>query len=115
MTILVVAIIVGVPALGFALWPLLRPKGAGRAFLALPADTREHLLEEKRSLLRALREIEFEHEAGHVSAADYGELRSRYEAEAAAILTTLDRLGPEPDAAAKKPPGPVARDGAIRW
>lgn len=100
MSILVVAVVVGVPALAFALWPLLRPRGGGRAFLALPPDAREQLLEEKRSVLHALREVEFEHEAGHVSAADYGELRARYEAEAAAILTALDRLGPEPEAVA---------------
>jgi tetratricopeptide (TPR) repeat protein len=109
--ILVVAIVVGVPALGFALWPLVRPGGAGRAFLALSPDTREPLLEEKRSVLRALREIEFEHEAGHVSAADYGELRSRYEAEAAAILTALDRLGPERDAVPSKEPARPRRSG----
>jgi len=95
MTLLVVAVLVGAPALVFALWPLFRPRGG--ALLALPPDAREQLLEEKRSVLHALREIEFEHEAGHVSAADYGELRARYEGEAAAILTALDHLGPEPE------------------
>src|SRR5262249_27532830 len=42
----------------------------------------------------AIRELEFEHAAGHVSDGDFAELRARYEGEAAAILTELDRLGP---------------------
>jgi len=100
-TTVVVAILVGLPALAFALWPFLRPRGGG-ALLALPPTPREQLLEEKRSVLRALREVEFEHESGHVSAADYRELRARYEGEAATILTALDRLGPEPEAVASK-------------
>ena len=45
-------------------------------------------------MLRALRELDFEHEAGHLAADDHAELRARYEAEAAEILTELDRLGP---------------------
>lgn len=109
--ILLVAVVVGLPALAWALWPLLRPQGAGGALLALPPDAREQLLEEKRSVLRALREIEFEHESGHVSAADYDELRARYEADAAAIFTALDRLGPEPEARASESAGGARRPG----
>jgi tetratricopeptide (TPR) repeat protein len=35
--------------------------------LPLPADAREQLTERKRAALRALRELDFEHDAGHVS------------------------------------------------
>ncbi|HEU4371697.1 MAG TPA: tetratricopeptide repeat protein [Methylomirabilota bacterium] len=90
-TLAVVAL--GVPALAFAVWPLLRRPGAGAGLLPLPADPREQLAEDRRAALRTLRELEFEHAAGHVSDEDYADLRARYEAETAAILSELDRLG----------------------
>ncbi|MBI2162424.1 MAG: hypothetical protein HYU25_18980, partial [Candidatus Rokubacteria bacterium] len=84
--VLVAALVIGVPALVFALWPLWSRRGGGRVFLALPADRRQQLEEEKRAALRALRELQFEHEAGHISDDDYADLRSRYEREAATVL-----------------------------
>ena len=92
--VLVAALAIGVPALAFALWPLWSRRGGGRALLALPADRRQQLEEEKRAALQALRELQFEHEAGHIGDDDYADLRARYERETAAVLTELDRLGP---------------------
>lgn len=89
----VVALVIGVPAAAFTLWPLLR---RGRTFLPVPPDERAPLLEQKRQVLRALRELAFEHEAGHVSDDDYAELRARYEGEAALVLTELDRVAIPP-------------------
>lgn len=103
-TLTIVAI--GVPAVGFAVWPLLRRRGGG-ALLPLPLDAREQLEEDKRAALRALRELAFEHDAGHVSDTDYADLRARYEAEAAQVLAELDRLGPAPTAAAVVEPAAV--------
>jgi len=97
--VVVVSVVVGAPALLFALWPLLRRDAGGRTFLPLPLDRRQQLGEDKRAVFAALRELEFEHGAGHVSDADFADLRARYEGEAAAILGELDRLGtvePEP-------------------
>lgn len=99
MSTLVAAALIGMPALLFALWPLVRRRDAPRRILPLPPDAREQLLERKTAALRALRELDFEHGAGHVSDADHAQLRARYEAEAAAILTELDRLGSAPVAA----------------
>jgi tetratricopeptide (TPR) repeat protein len=110
---LVVAALIGAPALAFVLWPLLGRARRGRTLLALPPDRRQQLDEEKRMALGAIRELEFEHAAGHVSDADFAELRARYEAEAAAILTELDRLGPaEPAPAAA---APSASSGRSAW
>ena len=80
----------------------------------LPADAREPLLERKRAVLRALRELAFEHEAGHIADDDYADLRARYEAEAGEILTELDRLGPVADPAARRAPR-ARRGGARGW
>ena len=106
--VLVVSVVVGAPALIFTLWPLLRRDADGRTFLPLPADRRQQLAEEKRAALAELRELEFEHAAGHVSDADFTDLRARYEGEAALILNELDQLGaaePEPSPAETAAPG----------
>src|SRR5262249_45824126 len=92
----VFAIVLGLPAAAFALWPLLRARGRPAPLLPLPTDERDQLMEAKRVALAALRELDFEHAAGHVSDADYAELRARYEAEAAETLRALDPLGPAP-------------------
>jgi cytochrome c-type biogenesis protein CcmH/NrfG len=109
--VIVAAIIVGVPALAFTLWPLFR-RGGARTFLALPPDEREQLTEAKAAALKALRELEFEHGAGHLSDDDFVELRARYEAEAARVLVALDQLAPRPGRA---PAAPAAATGAAGW
>src|SRR6266446_9138745 len=103
-------LVIGIPALAFALWPLWSRRGA--RLLPLPPDPREELLEQKRQAVRSLRELSFEHETGHISDDDYADLRARYEGETAAVLTELDRLGPAP----ATPPRAVAaaRRGAWR-
>jgi len=103
--VVIAAVVIGVPALAFTLWPLLRRGRGATPWLALPPDEREQWLEAKGAALRALRELAFEHDAGHISDADYTELRTRYESEAAAALTALDRLG-----ATAAPAPPVARE-----
>ena len=103
----IVSVVVGVPALVFVLWPLFGRDRRARTFLPLPPDRRQELSEDKHVALAAIRELEFEHAAGHVSDTDFAELRARYEGEAAAILTELDRLGPaEPTPARVAPPEP---------
>jgi tetratricopeptide (TPR) repeat protein len=93
-------LLIALPAVAFVVWPLLSRRQGGAAFLALPPDEREQLLERKRTALAALRELEFEHGAGHLSDADYAELRARYESEAAVVLTELDQLAAQPVAEA---------------
>ena len=94
--VLIAAAVIAIPAVVFVLWPLVRAGSATTTFLPLPVDAREQLLERKRAAMRTLRELQFEHDSGHVSDTDYAELRARYESEAAAVLIDLDRLGPEP-------------------
>ena len=86
------------PALAIVLWPLFRGRGGDLDAAAdRPRDDRRlELEEEKTALYRALRELEFDHEAGHLSDADYEGLRERYETRAAALITELDALGPAP-------------------
>ena len=104
------------PALAVALWPLRRGAGTeSPTARERPSDDRRlELEEEKLALYRALRELEFDHNAGHLSDADYEGLRERYETAAAALLTGLDALGPGP--APREPPTPAPAPAAtVSW
>jgi tetratricopeptide (TPR) repeat protein len=98
---------VTLPALVITLWPLLRTRGGGVRLGVPPDDRRLELLEEKGAAFRALKELTFDYEAGHLSDDDYQGLRQRYESHAAEILAQLDALGPA--APARRP---SAGDGA---
>ncbi len=56
---------------------------------------RAALEDEKNALLRALKDLEYEHEVGKISDADYERLERAYRARAKQVLAELDRdLGP---------------------
>jgi tetratricopeptide (TPR) repeat protein len=112
---LIVALVL--PALAVVLWPLRR--GAGGASAPAPErppdDRRLELEEEKVALYRALRELEFDHEAGHLSDADYDGLRVRYETRAAGLLTALDALGPALAPWGPAAPAPAPATAPVPW
>jgi tetratricopeptide (TPR) repeat protein len=111
---LFIAVVVLV-ALGFVSWPLLTGRRGGAAAQAAPPQHRAlELEEERRAVYRALRELDFDHEAGHLSDDDYAGLRARYESRAAEVLTALDALGPRP-AVVEAPPAPPAPPAARGW
>ncbi len=100
--------LIALPIAVFVLWPLLRRKPGLPGILPVTAaDDREgELSEEKLAVYRALKELEFDHQAGHLSDDDYQALRSRYEARAAEVLKELDQL--EAKRPARKEPAPAA-------
>lgn len=106
----VAIVVIALPALAFILWPLLRKGSAPGGILPIPQDRRDELDEEKRAIYRALKELEFDHQAGHLSQDDYAELSSRYETRAALILKELDALPPTPE---KGAPREAKRQGAV--
>ncbi|HET6368630.1 MAG TPA: tetratricopeptide repeat protein, partial [Pseudomonadales bacterium] len=110
-------VLLAVPAAGLVLWPLLRGAGAGRerpetalGSSSGATDRRLELGEERTAIYRALRELDFDHEAGHLSEDDYRGLRDAYEARAATVLGALDALGPlaPPQTPAPRADGPRA-------
>ena len=56
---------------------------------------RKELEREKQLLLKALKELEFDHEMGKVSDADYREIGGQYRARATRVLRQLDETGRE--------------------
>jgi tetratricopeptide (TPR) repeat protein len=105
MTILLLTLALAVPALVFAIWPVLR-RGSSLAPAPLD-DERAGLETEKVTALRALRELELDRQAGHVDEEDYQDLRARYEAQALAVLRRLDALEPATPPARRPRPGPA--------
>lgn len=97
----VVAILaLAAPIALLVLWPLFGARGAARAPAAsVGEDRRLELGEERATVYRALRELDFDHQAGHLADDDYQALRATYEARAAAALRALDALGAPPEPA----------------
>jgi hypothetical protein len=58
----------------------------------LPAGARDELELEKRSLLKAIKEIEFDHELGKTSKVDADEMSRFYRARAIEVIKALDAL-----------------------
>jgi tetratricopeptide (TPR) repeat protein len=82
-----------VPVAVLVLWPLLRSRGSAPATPRKGDEKRLELGEERTAVYRALRELDFDHEAGHLADDDYRALRATYESRAAAALRALDALG----------------------
>lgn len=74
--------------LALLVWPALAPHPPAPA-----PGARAELLAEKAALLAALRELDFDYQAGALAEADYAAARRGYETQAAAVLAALDRLG----------------------
>ena len=53
----------------------------------------EELLAEKETVYAAIKELEFDHQAGKLSREDYEQARHSYDLRAIAILQEIDRLG----------------------
>ena len=71
------------------------PLTVGFDSLKAEAPAVDALVEEKRRLLRGLKDIENEHELGKINDADYQKLLTRYREEAKSVLRTMDgRVAP---------------------
>jgi hypothetical protein len=72
-------------------WPLIRP-AVGESSAPPPDEERARLEEDVERSLAAIREIEFDHRAGHLSDADFATLDGAERARTADLLRRLDRL-----------------------
>ena len=95
---LVVAIVLVLAALTAISYPLLaRTQRRGAPPVTTASDV-QRILDSRDTLLRALRELEYDNRLGNLSERDYRSLRAGYEREAAEIYKALDaRAGALPD------------------
>ena len=100
MSIAVAITLIAFPALGFILLPFWRRSATTKSEWGVQEEAQE-LLETKHTLYRAMKELEFDHQAGHLSDEDYERLRASYEGRAAQALKALDQLGVKPDVSEK--------------
>jgi ribosomal protein L40E len=100
-------------ALGWIVWLLFRAAAAlVREPPAGEADVvtgwrRKELEREKRALLKALKELDFDHEMGKVSRKDFDEIGGHYRARAIRVMRSLDEAGRDYEAM-------IAKDVAAR-
>lgn len=71
--------------------------GRRRAWLFRPRDPLFRLAQEREQVLRAIKDLEFEHQTGKIDGADLAPLREPLYARAAALTGELDRLRAEDD------------------
>ena len=68
----------------------------------------QELMAEKQMVYAAIKELEFDHQAGKLSLTDYEQARHSYELRAIAILQEIDRLGSQRES---QDAGPEGRRG----
>lgn len=88
---LIVIMSIGLAAMFFALWPVMRGEVGQTGFLAFSSNgEREDLLREKEEAVGAVKEIEFDYVSGKLSSEDYSRLNSSYENRVIKLLKELD-------------------------
>ena len=97
--ILIALLTVG--AFAFVFSPLFQERGTRwpPSFGGQTALTVDELIARRDAIYAALKDAEFDREAGKLADEDYQVVRARYMAEAAQILRRLDQLSPEAEAA----------------
>jgi hypothetical protein len=104
MLITVIGLVLVVATALAVAWPLLSEPGA-EPMSANALDPRARLGSEKEAALAAIREADFDHETGKLSAEDYATLRAELEERALRALTALDRANDAASAPRDAAPG----------
>ena len=88
-------ILIAILLVFLALLPVLIPFFRSSEGVPLGSEQTElqELLAEKQMVYAAIKELEFDHQAGKLSLEDYEQARHSYELRAIAILQEIDRLG----------------------
>ncbi len=87
---------IGLTAMFFALWPVIKGGSGQIEALALSSNNkRDGLLQEKEAAVSAVKEIEFDYASGKLSPEDYFRLSSSYENRVIKLLKELDEYDAE--------------------
>jgi hypothetical protein len=102
---IVAAGLISLLAVGYVVWPLLQP---GPTLPLVDDDRLADLLVRKDTLLRAIKELEFDHEMGKVSEEDYQRFAARLRRQALGIMEQIDKVAPASAALDAKLEGEIA-------
>ena len=82
---------IGLAAMFFALWPVMKGSSGRIEALAFSSNYKwDNLLQEKEEAVSAVKEIEFDYASGKLSSEDYSRLISGYEDRVIKLLKELD-------------------------
>ncbi len=84
--------ILAITAISISLYPLFELERRPAPALAVIDPMLENLLSAREATYGAIKDLEADHATGKLSAADYGNLRAKYEAKALTILQKLDAV-----------------------
>jgi len=88
---LILALLVSLAALFYVIGPLVAKQPP---LLQVEDDRMTDLLARKDSALRAIKELEFDHQVGKIDAADYQRLNDRLRRQAITLLQQLEQITP---------------------
>lgn len=89
---LLLALLLSLAALAYVLWPLLAQQPPA---LLVEDDRLMELLARKDSTLRALKDLEFDHQVGKLSNEDYTRFYDRLSRQAVALIGQIEKVTPQ--------------------
>lgn len=89
---LLFALLIAFGALAFVVWPMVDQE---MPLLVIEDDQLADLLARKDSALRALKDLEFDHQIGKISDEDFTRLNYRLSQQAMRLLQQVERISPE--------------------
>lgn len=89
---LLLALLLSLAALAYVLWPLLAQQPPA---LLVEDDRFMELLARKDSTLRALKDLEFDHQVGKLSEEDYARFYERLSRQAVALIGQIEKVTPQ--------------------
>jgi cytochrome c-type biogenesis protein CcmH len=108
----VLLVVAALVSMGFVLWPFVRPTTPAGD---LPLDAGEELRLRQAALYEAIRELDFDYQAGQYSQEDYQRQRLHYEQQAAAVLQALDQQAQVANQPPQVPPPHQPAAGGRHW
>jgi hypothetical protein len=98
---LIIAPLLFIAAVIYTTYPLLR-EGKEGTHQEERQDEREKILEEKKTLITSLKDIEMDYRMGKLSREDYGELKASFEQRAVKVYQALEVLAKKETSKRKK-------------
>ncbi|MEZ4869635.1 MAG: zinc ribbon domain-containing protein [Caldilineaceae bacterium] len=89
---ILLALLISLAALAFALWPLLSKEPP---LVQVENEQLTDLLARKDSTLRAIKDLEFDHQVGKVSADDFQRFNQRLSRQAIGLIQQIEKITPD--------------------